>query len=419
MKSLISFEDFIPTSITIGPDGIARSKARIARAGTQKYAASQIFGDGEGGGWVNVLRPPDKIKKTANLFSNMPISIEHEDINSSNKEQALKGIIGACRFDDETHWIIADVNITADDAIETINNGTFYFSAAYDAEIVRQSGVWIDEKGVQGEVGATYKYDAIQIPTRAIHVSLVRRPRAGTKATFTDSTGNSIAKDFVSIEKNHPRGGGMPTMNYEEYKDKCGQLDMIEVELGDGTYKLPDPDKMKKKMTDSAAIPADAVAFETFKDIEYKYQQAQRGLKDSMQKISLLEREIEKAKDVEYQQKIYTAKVAAWEDVREIFTDSMGGVDPSAPEFNPKLEAHEYYKMGLEACGVTVPDGLDSQGLKDRWEWSKSFLTLGASPSFTDSAPPRDPIAKIRSTGTGVRNARKMTDLMTPSHLAR
>ena len=166
---------FIVDNAKIGKDGIFRARARVARIGTQDYNGSIDY------------RSEEEVKASLPTFDRVPITIDHRGpfVTSSNKKSVLIGYVSNPTYNNG--WVEADLAIHDDEGIQKISSTHGYFSAGYDADMVREPGVFVDSMGVQGEKGREYKYDGMQANIRLNHVTITPTPRAGAGATILDS----------------------------------------------------------------------------------------------------------------------------------------------------------------------------------------------------------------------------------------
>lgn len=172
-------EDFVKLDNVTIRDGILKATARIGRVGVQEYVDSD-------GTIFRELRTPTDIENSVQSFSDLPITLNHPPsmINESNADSLVKGFNSQCSYQDG--WLISSIRIHKKDAIEAATTTHKQFSLGYWSELKDESGVWIDELGVQGEKGKTYPYDRIQTNHQGNHLALVPKARAGDRATFVE-----------------------------------------------------------------------------------------------------------------------------------------------------------------------------------------------------------------------------------------
>lgn len=175
-------------SVRIDEFGILRAKAKIARIGTMDYY--------ENGKKIVELRLPDDVRESVNTFSYQLITLDHptEMVDAKNADRYVKGLSGEAKYNELTGWNECPVTVTHGDAVDAARSTHKQFSCGYYAELIDESGEWVDVLGVQGEPGQVYRYDRIQKNIIGNHIALVSSARAGDRATF-DSAGFIITQD--------------------------------------------------------------------------------------------------------------------------------------------------------------------------------------------------------------------------------
>ncbi len=236
-----------PADITVGENGIATGRARIARAGIQIY-----FIDGRR---VRVLRRPEVVRDTSHLFRDLPVTLNHPsnedggEVNASNKERLTKGWGSATEY--IAGWLETPVKIVSDEAIAAARTTHRYFSNGYKALLMDgdrewdrvsdpKGGIWVDVDGLVSPAGTEHPYDVEQIPIAGNHIALVLNgtARAGDGATFidgeefieifTDVTPNPIPKKTMALD---PKFLAM-AKGVADMAKACGYGDTIEIEIG-------------------------------------------------------------------------------------------------------------------------------------------------------------------------------------------
>ena len=159
--------------------GVLRAKAKIARIGIQNYY--------EDGKLIRELRLPEDVEASVESFQGQFITLNHptEMVDSDNANLYSKGFTSNVNYIDG--WLESEITVNHADAVTAAQTTHKQFSCGYWAELVDESGTWVDELGVMGTPGKTYEYDRIQKNIVGNHVALVQRARAGNKATFFDS----------------------------------------------------------------------------------------------------------------------------------------------------------------------------------------------------------------------------------------
>jgi hypothetical protein len=182
-------------------NGFLRVKGRIARIGVQKYI--------KGSKVVRVLRDTTEVVKSAKDFSHTPITLDHpvERVISTETSHLIKGYSGNIAY--TNGWLEGDIIITHQDAIDAAATTHNQLSAGYYADIIEESGIWVDSLGVMGSVGAAYDYDCVQKEIKSNHIALVAKARAGDQAklqldsedAFISDVDNYNNKQLVFFDK--------------------------------------------------------------------------------------------------------------------------------------------------------------------------------------------------------------------------
>lgn len=174
-------QDFVEVrSSKIDAKGILRCGGTIARVGVQDY-----YKDGK---IVRELRSHEEVAKSAKGFSKQIVTLDHprEMVTAKNAKDYSIGFSGEANYKDGL--IEAELIITEDSAVNAALESHKQISCGYYANLVEESGIWVDEYGVMGEVGKSYEYDAKQTDIVADHIALVQKGRAGDIAMLhTDS----------------------------------------------------------------------------------------------------------------------------------------------------------------------------------------------------------------------------------------
>jgi uncharacterized protein len=159
--------------------GILRAKAKIARIGVQEY-----YQDGK---IIRELRLPEEVKASAISFSHQIVTLDHPSVfvDSGNAQHYSKGLSGEIAYKDG--WLVGNVTVTHLDAVNAAQTTHKQFSNGYYTTLEGTAGEWVDELGVMGESGKSYQYDCIQRNIEGNHIALVKKARAGSRATFTDA----------------------------------------------------------------------------------------------------------------------------------------------------------------------------------------------------------------------------------------
>lgn len=236
----------VPSQREITPEGYLRVPGRVARTGVQQYLAWELgLTDRPASAIVNVFRPPEEVFSDSSLstFDNADVTVEHpnELVNSKTFKRDSVGhaISAGRRSEDEPDFVVVDLLIKAQDAIDTINRGKAELSAGYTSEYVQRPGIAPD--------GTPYEY--IQTEITINHIALCDTARAGHKARLFDSN----------------RGKTMPKVILDsgaqvEVADDATQT-LIQTDINSLKKRIKDAEEAQKKAEDekeAAEAKADA-----------------------------------------------------------------------------------------------------------------------------------------------------------------
>lgn len=161
-------------------EGFLKVPGRVAKTGTQKYLRSELGLDGDPSEAVTVYRPEDEVFKDESLstYDGVDITIRHPDelVNAKNfKKHSTGSVRGSGRRDGD--FVVADLIIKDQSAIDDINAGNTELSAGYTAEYIMQDG-----EAPNGD-----KYQYLQRDIKINHVAIVPMARAGRQARIFDN----------------------------------------------------------------------------------------------------------------------------------------------------------------------------------------------------------------------------------------
>ncbi len=163
-------------------NGYMSVPGRVARSGIQQYTAAELgLKDRPPGELINVYRPPEEVFKAASLasYDNADITVHHPDdfVDSTTfKEVSVGHATSQGRQFGE--YVVVDLLIKAQEAIDAINAGTAELSAGYSSEYLHKTGIAPD--------GTPYEF--IQTDITINHIALCDSARAGHMARLFDST---------------------------------------------------------------------------------------------------------------------------------------------------------------------------------------------------------------------------------------
>lgn len=160
----------------VTPEGFLLCKdVAIARTGDQTYLDSEIPLEASADGKIVIERPPEEVFRAETIasFEGKPVTVEHPDefVSPENWQKLSVGVVQNVRRGDgaETDLLIADLLITASDAIEYANKELPELSAGYEADYEQT----VPGRGVQRNIIGN-------------HVALVDRGRAGPRCSIQD-----------------------------------------------------------------------------------------------------------------------------------------------------------------------------------------------------------------------------------------
>ncbi|TNV22838.1 DUF2213 domain-containing protein [Buttiauxella sp. B2] len=163
-------------------NGYMSVPGRVARSGIQQYSAAELgLVDRPPDTLINVYRPPEEVFKAGSLasYDNADITVHHPDdfVDSSTfKDVSVGHATSTGRQSGE--YVVVDMLIKAQDAIDAVNAGTAELSAGYSSEYLPQTGIAPD--------GTPYEF--IQTDITINHIALCDSARAGRMARLFDST---------------------------------------------------------------------------------------------------------------------------------------------------------------------------------------------------------------------------------------
>lgn len=181
-------------------NGMMRVPARIGRVGIQLYRKAD-------GSIERAYRPAEEVfaEDAMKSFDLMPLTNEHpyKDggvVTSQNAQRLVKGSLGNIRREDD--YLMADVIIYAQDAIDAVKAGRQEVSSGYFTEKDYTPGVFNGQK-----------YDFVQRTIRGNHAAIVDTGRAGpdvrlqldssaaVEVTASENQGTSPNEEKPEMEK--------------------------------------------------------------------------------------------------------------------------------------------------------------------------------------------------------------------------
>lgn len=160
----------------ITPEGFLLCKGvAIARTGQQLYTSEEIPLEDAGNGEIRIDRTPDEVfrDETIASFEGKPVTVEHPDefVTPENWNRLAVGTVQNVRRGEglEDDLLVADLLITAADAIAYVNEKLPELSAGYEADYEQTE----PGRGMQRNIVGN-------------HVALVERGRAGPRCSIQD-----------------------------------------------------------------------------------------------------------------------------------------------------------------------------------------------------------------------------------------
>lgn len=167
-------------------NGYLQVPGRVARIGIQQYLAAELgLTDRPLNSIVNVYRPPEAVFDEHSLasYDNADITVEHPDdlVDAGSFKDVSTGhaISGGRR---EGEYVVVDLLIKDQTAIDAINNGKAELSAGYTAEYEQQTGITPE--------GTPYEF--IQKDITINHIALCDKARAGHRARLFDTQPDGV-----------------------------------------------------------------------------------------------------------------------------------------------------------------------------------------------------------------------------------
>lgn len=162
-------------------NGFLQVPGRVARTGVQQYLASELgLTDRPPNSLVNVYRPPEEVFKVESLasYDNADITVEHpSDLVDSTTFKTVSAGHAMSSGRPEGDYVIVDLLVKDQYAIDCIEKGKAELSAGYVSELIAKDGIAPD--------GTPYEF--IQIDISINHIALCDNARAGHLARLFDN----------------------------------------------------------------------------------------------------------------------------------------------------------------------------------------------------------------------------------------
>ncbi len=181
----------------ITQEGYLKVPGRVARIGIQQYLASELgLKDRAPGTLVNIYRPPDEVFASESLdsYDNKEVTIDHPDdlVDAKSFKEVTAGhAISPGRT--EGDYVVVDLLIKDQYAIDAINRGKAELSAGYTSEYDKTPGV--------APCGTPFEF--IQRTITINHIALCDQARAGHLARIFDRKPTGVILMFkVALDSN-------------------------------------------------------------------------------------------------------------------------------------------------------------------------------------------------------------------------
>lgn len=168
----------------ITPEGFLLCKGvAIARTGQQLYTSEEIPLEDTGNGEIRIDRVPEEVFRAETIasFEGKPVTVEHPDefVTPENWNRLAVGTVQNVRRGEglEDDLLVADLLITAADAIAYVNEKLPELSAGYEADYEQTE----PGRGMQRNIVGN-------------HVALVERGRAGPRCSIQDGVPHMAKK---------------------------------------------------------------------------------------------------------------------------------------------------------------------------------------------------------------------------------
>ncbi|MFP2164553.1 DUF2213 domain-containing protein [Enterobacter ludwigii] len=243
-------------------NGYLSVPGRVARTGVQQYTAQELkLTDRPPHELVNVYRPPEEVFKPESLasYDNCDITLQHPDDFVDSKTYKAVSVGHATSPGRRSgDFVVVDLLIKDQAAIDAINAGTAELSAGYSAEYLRQPGV--------APCGTPYEF--IQTGILVNHTALCDSARAGHLARLFDSKKTQEQKPMpqitldsgAKVEVADQATATLIQTTFDSLTKKVNDSEKIILQLRDDNEKLEaekeqkdeEIEKLKEETSDSA-----------------------------------------------------------------------------------------------------------------------------------------------------------------------
>ncbi|AUR82856.1 coil containing protein [Vibrio phage 1.029.O._10N.261.55.A7] len=221
----------------ITDEGFLRVPAKAARTGIQEYLASELgLKDRNPMDVVNVYRPPEEVFDSESLasYKDTDVTDDHPSdlVNSKTYDAVSVGHVTS-EGRKEGEWVVADLIIKSQDAIDKINSGKAEISMGYTMNLEAKDGV----DPVSGK-----NYEFVQKSIKINHAALCDAARAGKEARLFDNKAKGAQMKVTLLD------GQSVTLSDENQAALIqSQFDTLHTRLKDAEKKADDMEEEKEK----------------------------------------------------------------------------------------------------------------------------------------------------------------------------
>lgn len=230
---------------------------KLARSGILEYLPEEL-GLPKQQGLVKIYRDPDDLfsQEVIDSFKSKTVTLQHPQKFISSKN--LSGVVGFSKDDirRDGDYMVGSVVITDQEGIDAIESGTAEISLGYEADVIPQKGVYMDQeythvfKGISGN-----------------HIAIVDRGRNGSMCKISDKKtkkGKIMAKisdggiEFEvedQIKQVFDKISGERDALKTRVSDMEKEKEDDEEKIKDAEKKAEDAEKEKEEMKDSWIAP--------------------------------------------------------------------------------------------------------------------------------------------------------------------
>jgi len=214
---------------------------------------------------VNVYRPPEEVFSTDSLgsYKDTDVTDDHPSdlVNSKTYDAVSVGhVTSAGRQEGE--WVIADLIIKSQDAIDKINSGKAEISMGYTMNLEAQGGV----DPVSGK-----NYEFVQKSIKINHAALCDAARAGKEARLFDNKAKGAQMKVTLLD-----GQSITISDENQAALIQSQFDTLHTRLKDAEKKADDMEEEKEK-----AETAKDMANEEKEKVEDELEEEKKKTSDS------------------------------------------------------------------------------------------------------------------------------------------